>query len=165
MQDNTEKNIRFRKDYDQYSRLIYSVAYSYMKNTSDANDAMQEAFLKYYQHMEHLESEEHIKPWLITVVSNICKNMLRSGWFTRTFFQEDCEEEPVSEEDFGERSELFWAVMKLPEKERVPVHLFYYEGYSAVEISKLLKINVSTVRVRLMRGRERLKSILKEEQV
>lgn len=164
MQNNTEKNERFRAAFDRYSRLIYSVAYSYMKNSSDANDAMQEAFLKYYQHMDSLKGEEHIKPWLVTVTSNICKNTLRSGWFTKTVAQDECEESAF-EEDFGEKSELFWAVMKLPEKERVLIHLFYYEGCSAHEISKLLKINESTVRVRLMRGRERLKKMLKEDRV
>ncbi|MBQ7782423.1 MAG: sigma-70 family RNA polymerase sigma factor, partial [Oscillospiraceae bacterium] len=69
------------------------------------------------------------------------------------------------EESFGENSDLFDAVMSLPEKERIPLHLFYYEGCSTAEIAKLLKMKESTVRVRMMRGREKLKKILKEESV
>ncbi len=154
----------FRNVFDKYSRLVYSVAYSYMKNSADANDIMQEAFLKYYGCMDTLADEDHIKPWLITVTSNICRNSLRSVWFTRTVSTEDCPEISY-DEDFGEESDLFRAVMKLPEKERIPIHLFYYEGCSTLEISKMLKIKESTIRVRMMRGRKRLQKILKEESV
>lgn len=155
---------RFRSAFEAYSKLVYSVAYSYMKNQSDANDIMQDVFLKFYQQMDRLEDESRYRPWLITVTANTCKNSLRSGWFSRTFFTEDIGEIPY-DEDFGEESDLFRAVMKLPEKERIPVHLFYYEGCSTPEISKMLNIKESTVRVRLMRAREKLKKYLKEESV
>ncbi len=158
-----ERQELFRSVFDSYSKLVYSVAYSYMKNRSDANDIMQDVFLKFYQHMEKLE-EPRFKPWLITVTANSCKNMLRSGWFSRTFFTEDTDDIPY-EQDFGEESDLFRAVMRLPEKERIPIHLFYYEGCTTHEISQMLKVKESTVRVRLMRAREKLKKLLEEESV
>lgn len=160
--ETSEKNKRFRCIYEQYSKLIFSVAYSYMKNSADANDVIQEAFLRFYQHMDNLTDEEHIKPWLITVTSNICKNTLRSGWFTRTVSSESCNEAEFIQ-DFGDDNDLFNAVMKLPENERIPIHLFYYEGCSSAEIARLTNTREGNVRVRLMRGRKRLKKLLKEE--
>lgn len=154
----------FRSCFEHYSRTVYAVAFSMMKNSADANDIMQEVFLKFYQNMDKLTDEAHIRPWLITVTVNTCRNTLRSGWFSKTIAC-DISAEGSYEESFGEKSELFYAVMNLPEKERVPIHLFYYEGCSTSEIAKLLKMKESTVRVRIMRGREKLKKLLKEETV
>lgn len=162
MENNKEQ--RFRCCFEAYSRMVYSVAFTMMKNSTDSNDVMQEVFLKFYQNMDKLTDEAHIRPWLITVTMNTCRNYLRSGWFTRTIHREETEEGSY-EQDFGEKSDLFYAVMELPAKERVPLHLFYYEGCSTAEIAKLLKMKESTVRVRIMRGREKLKKILKEETV
>ena len=154
----------FRSCFEHYSRTVYAVAFSMMKNSADANDIMQEVFLKFYQNMDKLTDEAHIRPWLITVTVNTCRNTLRSGWFSKTIAC-DISAEGSYEESFGEKSELFYAVMNLPEKERIPIHLFYYEGCSTSEIAKLLKMKESTVRVRIMRGREKLKKLLKEETV
>ncbi|MDY3793294.1 MAG: sigma-70 family RNA polymerase sigma factor [Oscillospiraceae bacterium] len=161
---NNSEEQRFRRCFEEYSRMVYSVAFTMMKNSADSNDIMQDVFLKFYQNMDKLTDETHIRPWLITVTMNTCRNNLRSGWFTRTIRREEPEEGSY-EQDFGEKSDLFYAVMELPEKERVPLHLFYYEGCSTSEIAKLLNMKESTVRVRIMRGREKLKKILKEETV
>lgn len=154
----------FRSCFELYSKTVYAVAFSIMKNSADANDIMQDVFLKFYQNMDKLTDDAHIRPWLITVTVNTCRNTLRSGWFSKTTAR-DVSEEGTYNEDFGEKSDLFYAVMKLPEKERVPLHLFYYEGFSTAEIAGLLKMKESTVRVRIMRGREKLKKLLKEETV
>lgn len=161
---NNSEEQSFRQCFEEYSRMVYSVAFTMMKNSADANDIMQEVFLKFYQNMDKLTDQAHIRPWLITVTMNTCRNYLRSGWFTRTIRREE-QEEGSYEQDFGEKSDLFYAVMELPEKERVPLHLFYYEGCTTAEIAKLLKMKESTVRVRIMRGREKLKKLLKEETV
>ncbi|MEI3138343.1 MAG: sigma-70 family RNA polymerase sigma factor [Lachnospiraceae bacterium] len=59
--------------------------------------------------------------------------------------------------------DLFEEVMKLPEKYRIVIHLFYYEDYSVREIADILKLSESNVKVRLSRGRAMLKDSLKEE--
>ncbi len=154
----------FRRVFEDYKGMVYSVAYSYMKNRADANDIMQDVFLKFYQRIEDLKDEAGYRPWLLSVTANTCKNMLRSGWLSKTVFSDTIDEIPY-EQDFGEESDLFRAVMRLPEKERIPIHMFYYEGCSAPEISKVLKVKEATIRVRLMRAREKLKKLLKEESV
>ena len=164
MRTDAEKQQLFKNVFESCSRRVYSVAFSYMKNRSDSNDVMQEVFLKYYKNMDKLSDCGHIKPWLITVTSNICKNTLRSSWFTRIVSEDDLDTVPY-EEDFGEESDLFRSVMRLPEKERVPLHLFYYENFSTSEIARMLGVKESTVRVRMMRGREKLKKLYKEESV
>lgn len=162
-QNNTKRQDRFRRIFEQYRSSVYAVAFGYMKNQADANDILQEVFLKFYEYMDELNTENDIKPWLLTVTANTCKNFMRSGWFSRITFSE-APEVPY-EQDFGEESDLFEAVMKLPENERIPVHLYYYEGCSTAEIAKILKVNTSTLRVRLMRAREKLKVYLKEGSV
>ncbi|MCM1523708.1 MAG: sigma-70 family RNA polymerase sigma factor [Ruminococcus sp.] len=157
----TERNSLFRSVFDDHSCIVYRIAFCYLRNSQDANDAMQEVFLKYFRSMDRLG--ENIRPWLIAVTANTCRNMLRSGWFSKTVPVSDIEELSY-DQSFGEDTDLFEAVMRLPEKERIPLHLFYYEGCSNAEIARLLKMNESTVRVRIMRGRERLKRMLKEEQ-
>ena len=116
MRTDAEKQQLFKNVFESYSRIVYSVAFSYMKNRSDSNDVMQEVFLKYYKNMDKLSGYGHIKPWLITVTSNICKNTLRSSWFTRIVSEDDLDTVPY-EEDFGEESDLFRSVMRLPEME------------------------------------------------
>ena len=161
--DRNTKQELFRRVFEEYKRLVYTVAFSFMKNRQDSNDVMQDVFFRFYEKMDSI-SEDGYRPWLISVTANTCKNYLRSVWRNRVFSLEEAGE-ICCEDNFGETSDLFSAVMKLPERERVLIHLFYYEGCSAKEISHMLKISESTVRVRIMRGREKLKKILEEGSV
>lgn len=144
--------------FDQYKTLVFSIAYNYCKNVADANDIVQETFLKYLKHGEPFESEEHIKAWLIRVTINNCKSLLISPWFQRTVPLD--EKLPFVDK---EESDLFCAVMALPVKYRIVIHLHYYAGYSTKEIAEALFLGESTVRVRLLRAREKLKVMLGEE--
>lgn len=159
----SDKQTVFRETFETYKRTVYSVAFSYTKNQAEANDIMQDVFLKFYRSMDSLTDRDRWKAWLITVAANSSINALRSARLSKTLFLEDSGDIPY-EQDFGEKSDLFCAVMRLPEKERIPIHLFYYEGLSAKEISKILKIKESTIRVRLMRARDKLKKILNGEE-
>ena len=62
-----------------------------------------------------------------------------------------------------ETDEIISIVMKLPEKYRIPIHLFYYEEYSIAEIAKILELPEATVKTRLKRGRDKLKNTLRKE--
>lgn len=137
---------------------VYRLAYSYVKNSADAEDITQEAFLKLYKFRGEFQADENCKAWLIRVTINLSKNLLRSGWFTkRTELSED-----IPCEDPEDKS-LIEYVMKLPEKYRVTIHLYYYEGYSVKEIAVITGASASSVTTRLMRGRERLKEMLLKE--
>ena len=141
-----------------YHGTVYRLAYSYVKNTADAEDITQETFLKLYKFRGAFQADENCKAWLIRVTINLSKNLLRSGWFTkRTELTED-----IPCEDKQDRS-LIEYVMALPEKYRVAIHLYYYEGYSVKEIADITGATASSVTTRLMRGRERLKEMLLKE--
>lgn len=150
----------FTQIFHQYKSIVFSVAYNYCRNVADANDVTQETFIKYLQTDTEFESEEHKKAWLIRVTINRCKSLLVSPWFQRTVPLD--ESLPFVDE---EGSELFHAVMALPKKYRIVIHLHYYAGYSTKEIANALSLRESAVRVRLLRAREKLKATLGKDGV
>lgn len=148
----------FSTVFNQYKPLVFSVAYNYCKNVDDANDITQDTFIKYLKHDTVFESEEHRKAWLIRVTINNCKSLLVSSWFQKTVPLD--EKLPFVDK---EESELFRAVMDLPVKYRIVIHLHYYAGYTTKEIAAALSLGESTVRVRLLRARDKLKAMLGKE--
>lgn len=148
----------------EYSDTVFRVCYSACKNRSDAEDLVQNVFLKLYRHGETFNDGEHMKSWLIRVAVNECKSHLTSPWYKRvtcSIDDEHFEEEGMSFEQ-PEQSELFFAVRSLPPKYRIVVHLYYYEDYSVGEIAKMLGLKETTVQTQLMRAREKLKISLSE---
>lgn len=145
---------------EKYMDTIYRVAYSWTKNSDDANDVTQDVLIQLYKTTKEFESDSHLKNWLIKVTVNQCKMLFRSTWSK----MEDIGEY-ADTLGFEEKShlDLFRAVMNLDKKYRVPLLLFYYEGYSTAEIASILGIPEKTVSTRLFRAKARLKDDLKEE--
>ncbi|KIQ94690.1 RNA polymerase sigma factor sigV [Anoxybacillus thermarum] len=145
---------------DEHGNMVLRLAYMYMRNQHDAEDVFQDVFIKLYEHMDRIQSEEHMKAWLIRVTVNVCKNKLK--WFA--YRNMDVYEEWAHfSTDYDDHFEVMSAVTSLPTKYREVVHLFYYEGYQTKEIAELLKKRESTVRSLLARAREMLKNKLKGE--
>ena len=142
----------------RHENRLYRIALSITGNISDADDIVQEAFLRAYEKAPEFESGEHEKAWLIRVTINLCKSRLRSPWHRRIVPLLDSY--PASE---PEQHELMEQIMELPRKYRTVIHLYYYEGYSIKDISGLTGQRNSTVRSQLTRARQKLKSFLKEE--
>ena len=115
--------------------------------------------MKLYQTDTEFNSDEHLKAWLIRVAVNLSKNFLRDN--KRRSGEELDENIPYPE--VNKDNELLTYVLKLPEKYRIPIHLFYYEGYSVSQIADILDIPQGTVKIHLKRGREKLKSVLEKE--
>lgn len=146
--------------FEKFKHTVYSVVFNYVRNAEDAADLQQDVFVKLLGSDVEYESEEHIKAWLIRVSINLCKNHLRS--------QSHLSDAPLSEEipvEVKEESnDLFALVLTLPEKYRIPLHLFYYEEYSVRQIATAMELPEATVKIRLKRGREKLgKSLRKED--
>ena len=145
----------------RYKDTVYRVALNALGgDTQDADDAVQEVLIRLLERKEPFESETHAKYWLIRVTLNHCKNAMRAPWRKRSVPLEAADALPVF--DRPEQGELYAMVMALPEKYRVPLYLFYYEGYSVREIAALLGISESAVTTRLSRARQTLKTELTE---
>lgn len=146
---------------ERFRDNLFSVAFNVCGNAADAEDVVQETFLRYHTTSKQFDSEAHIRAWLLRVSINKAKNVNRAFRRRPVVPLEDYMES-LSFESQGAQ-DLFEQVMKLPEKYRVVLHLFYYEDYAVREIAKILGESESNVKTRLSRARKLLKNYLKEE--
>lgn len=145
----------------RYRDNLFAIAFNVCKNAADADDIVQETFLQYHIAKKEFDNEQHIRAWLIRVAVNKAKNVNHSFWRQHKVPLEDYMETLAFETPQDET--LFETVMKLPEKYRIIIHLYYYEDYPVREIAGILKLTESNVKVRLSRGRKLLKEALKED--
>ena len=144
--------------FKKHSDMVYRLAVARVKNKHDADDVLQEVFLRLVKHIDKVENEEHLKALLIRMTINCSKSLLTSSCFKRT--------EPISE-SIGVNdaySDTLDAVMRLAQKYRTVIHMHYYMGYSVDEIAVILKSNPSTVKSWLHRARKQLKITLEGEE-
>ena len=144
---------------EKYIDTVFRVAFNYLKSSTDADDVTQNVFLKLLKEQKPFESEDHVKHWLIRVTVNECKNWVRSRWWKAESFEDYAAALTFDEPG---HSDLFYAVMDLPKKYRLPIYLHHYEGYSTEEVAKLLNLPRGTVCTQLKRGRELLRKTLTE---
>lgn len=156
-QDKTAKKELTEKYFD----TVYRLALCQTKQKQYADDVTQEVFLRFFKYEKDFDSEEHVKAWLIRVTINCSKDIFLNSWFKKTAPLSEVKEVPVF--DTEEKSDLYYAVIDLPQKYKSVIHLFYYEDYSIKEIADCLGIKESTVKSQLHRGRELLKIKLKGE--
>lgn len=141
----------------RYTRNMYRLAFSYCRNREDAEDVVQEVFLKLLRQKSEFPDEQKLRSWLLKVTVNACMDLMRSPWRGRCCALEEAAEPAVL---MQEESELMLAVLNLPAKYRGVIHLYYYEDYSVAEIAGILNVSESAVRMRLMRARQKLKEQL-----
>ena len=140
----------------QYSDMVYKIALSQTKKKYDAEDVFQEVFLRLVKHSGKINSEEHLKAWLIRVTLNCCKKHFRI-WNAGPDILNDAASCMMPEEH-----DVYYAVLELPRKYRTVIHLFYYEELSVREIGAVLKVKETTVKSQLFRARGILRERLKE---
>ena len=166
-----ELSLSARNDFEQvlelYNKMVYRLAYARTGNVQDAEDVLQEVFLRYIKADKTFNDEEHRKAWLLRVTVNCSKTLVTSSWNRRRSDEETDDSSFVTDdkqlEQWDTKSAVLEAVQALPEKYRVVVHLFYYEELSVEEIGKITGAGLSAVKTRLHRARNMLKNILKEE--
>ena len=147
--------------FKRYSDMVYRLAFSRAKSRADADDILQEVFVRYIRSAVEFSEEEHRKSWFILVTLRCSKNYLSSAWMRRTVpLDEVARDMPSVQEDYC--GEVYEAVMQLPTKYRTVVHLFYYEGYTITEIAQLCAMPEATVKTHLYRARERIRKKLAE---
>lgn len=143
---------------EQYGDTVRRLCMIHLKNYHDAEDIFQTVFLKYVLSSVVFENEEHKKAWFIRVTINACKDLLKSFFHSRTVPLDDLLNQ--SEELTPDNSYVLEAVLSLPEKYRDIVYLYFYEEYSAVEISRILRKKTNTIYTLLTRSKRLLKEKL-----
>lgn len=144
-----------------YGDRLFAAAFSVCRNPADADDVVQDTLIKYHTLGKDYESEDHLKAWLLRVAINRAKDVAASFWRRNRVSWEDYMDTLTFAAP--EDSDVFEAVMRLPDKYRLTIHLYYYEEYSIREIAELLRCREGTVKSQLSRGRTLLKTMLKEE--
>lgn len=168
-------DIEFEMCVQKYSDMIMRIAANYCRNIEDAEDIVQNTFLRLIQNKSDFRNEEHRKRWLIRVAVNLCRNHFRLGYRLRETLTEQENLERISDSSFFEyanispeqsdaEARMFSAVTGLPENMRIVVHLFYYEDYSVKDIAEILGKSESAILTRLHRARLKLKETLGGEQ-
>ncbi len=146
--------------YDLYANMLYRISYSILMSKEDAEDAVAETFIVYIKRNPvHIESE-HTKAWLIRVVINKSRDIRRKR-IIRSYISLSDTKEYAKEVDHSDT--LLDLVHQLSDKYKIVILLYYYEEYSVQEISTILKISISNVKMRLLRARKVLKQLIEKE--
>lgn len=149
-------NDKITETLEKYSDMVRRICFLYLKNNADVDDIFQEVFLKLLQRKTPFDSDEHEKAWLIRVTINKCKDVFKSFWHRNI--------DPIENTEiiFEEKTdkELMQIVLTLPKKYKDVIYLYYYEGYSVPEMSRLLDKKENTIYSHLHRAKELIKERL-----
>lgn len=165
MEHKFEKEQRWEDLVGEYQTMLYRIAFSNMKNRADAEDVVQEAFLRYMKDEKPIQNREHEKAWLIRTTIHICMDILKSSWHRKTVALDESSAAQAKNVWLPYQSKddrALEAVLQLPVHYRNPIWLFYYEDYSIQEIAVVLNEKEGTIKTRLRRGREEIKKILSQ---
>ena len=144
----------FQSTYNRHIDMIYRLCFSFLKNKEDTEDAVQSVFIKYFKKRKNFENENHEKAWFIVTSSNICKDMLRQSWRRHNINIDTYDF--ISETENTVDHDLYMEIMNLPDKYKTVIYLYYYEGFTAREIARMIEKKESTVQTWLARGRKNL---------
>ncbi len=145
---------------EKYSRMLFRICYGILDNKADAEDALQETFLRYMTKAPQFKDSEHEKAWLIKVATNISKNMVRFNQRHAAANLDELREIGIGDND----RELFDLIMQLPPKYKIVLDLYYIEGYKANEIADITNSSPAAVRKQLQVGRKMLKYALERSE-
>lgn len=142
---------------------LFHVSLSILHNEQDCADAVQEAILKAYENRHKLKEIKYFKTWIVRIVINECYGMLRRKKHFQTY--DDTVQDSFANSSHYVKEEyidLYQAINRLGEKEKICVILYYLEDYSVAETADVLKIPIGTVKSRLNHARKELKGLLGE---
>ena len=153
--------------YRQYCNGMFAVAMRFLRNKSDAEDVLQDAFIKAFQHIDQYKGEVTFGAWLKRIVVNGCIDFLKSQKQRLVELNEghlhNTEDDTWEVEDDIDLNEVKYAITQLPEKYRYVVQLFLVEGYDHNEIAGILDISETASRTRLTRGKGKLRELLSKK--
>ncbi|WP_153732767.1 sigma-70 family RNA polymerase sigma factor [Sporosarcina obsidiansis] len=170
--DREEKDFILEKVMIEYGNDLVRLAFSYVKDTETAKDMVQNTFIKCYKNLDSYRNDAKIKTWLYRITINECKDYLKSWNYkmvqVKSFINETARSISPSVEktvmDKYNSDEMKDTISSIPKVYREVVFLYYYESLNSEEIATVLDISVNTVKTRLRRAKQRLQSVIKEEE-
>lgn len=149
----------FARRVTELTPVLYRMCYMQLRTAADREDAVQEAIFRAWEKRGTLRKEEFFKSWLIRILLNVCHDMQKRQ--KRVVPVEEIPERAAETDDRS--AELRSVLFELDEKLRVPVILHYIDGYSVRDVARILDISENAVKLRMLRGRKKLREILMEE--
>lgn len=143
---------------ERYSKMLFRICFVVLGNEADAEDAVQETFLRFLTKSPDFSDAEHEKAWFIRVATNISKNMIRFRINHDFVDIDEMRNVGIADSDLG----LFESIMRLPVKNKIAMDLYYIEGYRIKEISNIVGATPEAVRKRLQKGRTMLKNQIED---
>lgn len=157
-------NQRFDDLYQKYAGMIFRTAYNFLLNKDDAEDIVQEVFIKYFISNKIFNDDNHEKAWILTVTANLSKNVLRSKSHQNLELEDTMK---IVDNKFGkaitDHLDLEEAMKRLTANQRLVIYLFYYEQIPIKNIAKIMKSNENTVKSHLLRAKSKMKLFLEKE--
>ena len=156
---------RLTRMVEQYQSSLLTMCYAYLHERELAEDAVQETFLKAYRAMDSFRGESSEKTWLTSIAINVCRNVHRSGWFSRMNRSVTPEDLSVAVWDDYDQdaADLAAAIQKLPDKLKEVVILYYYQEISMPEIARIVGVTPSMVSRRIKKAHAKLHDVLGKE--
>ncbi len=148
----------------EYQTALLRLCYTYLRDRTAAEDAVQETFLKAYRNIGRFRGDAGEKTWLMKIAVNVCRDLRRSAWFRHVNRTVTPDVLPEPSAEASERDgEISAEVMRLPVKMKEVVLLYYYQDMTAAETAKALGVTQQAVSGRLRRARARLRNVLEGE--
>lgn len=141
--------------YERYFETVYCVAVGYGMQRTDCEDIAQETFVRLMRAQPEFKNSRHEKAWLIVTAGNLCKNFFRKRDLQDLPLEDWAA--PVYPEEYEVKHDILRYMRSLPERLRLPLHLYYYEGYDSREIAEILKLHPASVRRQLSQARKTLR--------
>ena len=146
--------LMFQAEVRRIEKLLYRVAWSYMGNNADVEDAVQDALIKAWEKRDTLRDLKQFRPWMSRILTNQWKDLLRKRKKWNFYPLEDAaakEAEPPEPE-----APVLEAVKKLKPELGLLITLYYVDGYSVQDLAKTLGIPENTVKTRMRNARKQL---------
>ncbi len=148
----------FAKRITEMTQLLYRVSYAQLPRVCDREDAVQECLRKAWQHRERLRDERYMQTWVVRILLNECRNIQK-----KNRREAPCEDVPPPAPRDSAAPALHDALLRLPDTLRIPLILYYIEGFKVDEVARMLRLPVGTIKTRMSRGRQQLRELLEEE--
>ncbi|MBQ8537385.1 MAG: RNA polymerase sigma factor [Clostridia bacterium] len=148
--------VTFQREVKRIEKLLFRIAWSYLGSSQDVEDTVQDALIKAWEKKGTLRDQTQFRAWLVRILSNQCKNVLRKRRRWSFFSLEEAPQVPPPQEE----APVMEAIARLKPEQRAAVTLYYLDGCTVGEIAEALNCPQSTIKTRLHSARKQLKKIL-----